>query len=460
MAVTASISHTLIGLLCFLVVYYLRWEFTVGSSRRALIKKHDCKPVKHNNEYNSFPNNFFSIKVIQEVRTAIANHSLLERVQRRCNNHGSTLHFHIFFTRFVQTIEPENIKCILATNFKDWNLPTRRKLSMKPLLGDGIFTTDGAAWQHSRQLLRPSFARSQVGNMDTFEKHVSHLIKAIPRDGSTVDLQELFFSMTLDSATEFLFGESTNCLTPTKEDEVGIKFADAFNYTQQECMNAMRTGMLSFWVRSSKFKADVQFISDFADSYVQKGLEYSKTIDPEKAASLSDDRYVFLHELAQSTKDPIQIRSELLNILLAGRDTTASLLADVFFVLGRREDVWLELQAEVATLEGQRPTYEQIKDLKYLRMVVNETLRLYPMVPLNAREAAVDTVLPLGGGEDGKSPLFVPKGNIVQYSVYALHRRQDIYGKDAEEFKPERWKIIRPGWVRVTYEASFLIRCH
>lgn len=55
------------------------------------------------------------------------------------------------------------------------------------------------------------------------------------------------------------------------------------------------------------------------------------------------------------------------------------------------------------------------------------------------RNAAVDTVLPLGGGVDGLEPLFVGKGCSVGYSVYGLHRRHDIWGEDANDFRPERW---------------------
>ena len=448
-AMPAAISLALIGLLCFVVLSYLRWEFTVGSSRRALITNRGCKPIKENDEYYNFPNRIFGIKVLKEIRTAISNHTLLERTQLQFKRHGLTFRFRILFTDIVETIEVENIKSILATNFKDWNLPTLRKLSFAPLLGNGIFTNDGAAWQHSRQLVRPNFTKSQVGDVDIFEKHVSHLIKTIPQDGSAVDLQDLFFLLTLDSATEFLFGESTNCLAQEKGTELGMKFADAFNFTQQEIMGAFRTGTTRLWVQSKKFKADVKFINNFADRIIRNELDNREKVDAEKATSYTDDRYVFLRELVQSTNDPLRVRSELLNILLAGRDTTASLLADVFFVLARRQDIWLKLQAEIAMLQNQRPTYEQIKDLRYLRMVLNETLRLYPVVPFNGREAATDTVLPLGGGEDGKSPLFVPKGQIVRYSVYALQRRRDLYGEDAEEFKPERWETIRPGWVSI-----------
>src|SRR5882762_1458264 len=66
-------------------------------------------------------------------------------------------------------------------------------------------------------------------------------------------------------------------------------------------------------------------------------------------------------------------------------------------------------------------------------------LRLYPSVPVNTRTAVRTTVLPTGGGPDRKSPVLIPKGTAVAYSVYTLHRRPDMYGMDAELFRPERW---------------------
>lgn len=71
------------------------------------------------------------------------------------------------------------------------------------------------------------------------------------------------------------------------------------------------------------------------------------------------------------------------------------------------------------------------------------------MVPGNARFANKDTTIPSGGGPDGKSPIFIPKGGVVAYSLYTMHRREDIYGPDALEFRPERWapeEGLRPGW--------------
>jgi len=60
--------------------------------------------------------------------------------------------------------------------------------------------------------------------------------------------------------------------------------------------------------------------------------------------------------------------------------------------------------------------------------------------------SVVDTVLPLGGGPHGDFPLFIPAKTYVQYSVFTMHRRKEFYGEDAEEFKPERWETLRPGW--------------
>jgi hypothetical protein len=81
---------------------------------------------------------------------------------------------------------------------------------MKPMVELGIFTADGKDWQHSRAMLRPNFVKDQVADLRSFEDHIQDLLKLIPRDGSTVELQQIFRRSTLDSATEFLFGHSTH----------------------------------------------------------------------------------------------------------------------------------------------------------------------------------------------------------------------------------------------------------
>jgi cytochrome P450 len=69
-----------------------------------------------------------------------------------------------------------------------------------------------------------------------------------------------------------------------------------------------------------------------------------------------------------------------------------------------------------------------------------QVLRLYPSVPVNSRAALVRTTLPTGGGLNGTSPILIRRGEAVGYCVYAMHRRRDIYGEDADMFRPERWE--------------------
>lgn len=311
-------------------------------------------------------------------------------------------------------------------------------------------------------MLRPNFVRSQIGDVATFEKHVSHLISELPTNGSTVNLANFFFRLTMDSATEFLFGESTDSLSNDSDEG----FAGAFNRSQDVVAMRSRFGP---WVKRlpslfgvANMEKDQKFVHDFVDYYVEKGCAKRDQLRAEKQSEKTSDRYIFIDELVNQTDDRTRIRSECLNILLAGRDTTASLLTNVWWILSRRPDLWTKLQTEVASLDGTHPTFEQLKDLKFLRAFLNETLRLYPVVPQNSREAQEDTTLPVGGGPDGTSPLFVPKGGVVGWSVYTMHRRTDYYGADAEEFKPERWldepvsgtKGLRPGWEYLPFNGG------
>lgn len=273
------------------------------------------------------------------------------------------------------TVEAENVKTVLATKFRDYELSSRRKRAFHPLLGAGIFANDGAEWKHSRELIRPNFVRDQVADLDNFEEHVNLMIDAIPKDGkTTVDLQELFFDLTIDTATEFLFGESTNVLLrkDTPESRANLDFAQAWQRSQLEIQNRFRTGF--FYRMSKQDRNDIKVVRDYVGKYVQQALRYRKEFirDLEKAIS-NNGRYIFMHELVKATDDPMRLLEEMLSVLLAGRDTTASLLGNLWFTLARRHDVWAKLRKEVdETLQGKRPSFAQLKEMKYLKAVMNE----------------------------------------------------------------------------------------
>ncbi|DAA74512.1 TPA_exp: putative Cytochrome P450 alkane hydroxylase [Trichophyton benhamiae CBS 112371] len=367
---------------------------------------------------------------------------------------GNTFRLKVFTTPVIATIEPENIKSILAINFKDYGVQHRLQV-LEPLLGRGIFDTDGDHWAISRALIRPNFSRDQVADLAMFEKLIPDLFALIPRDGKTVDLQKLFFRYTTDSATEFLFGESVGTL---KKPQPEFGFSHAFDYSLKNILHKIRLGPLGLLYYDPKAKECNKICREFAQQFVDKAVltvESDKNRDQEDSKA-NGQRYVFLHELASRTSDKRRILDEVMNVFVAGRDTTASLLSNMFFVLAKRPEIWAKIRTEVSSLNGRMPTYNELRNLKYVRYCLNESLRIHPVVPTNDRIALRDSILPMGGGEDGNSPVFVPKGTIVNYSIYAMHRRKDFYGPDADVFRPERWEDgqLQPRWEYLPFNGG------
>lgn len=131
----------------------------------------------------------------RESMQAFKEHRMLELIKERHEAGGYTFQSQTLMSRVIGTSEPENIKTILATKFEDYSLGFRLA-ALGPLLGRGIFTTDFKEWENSRGLVRPNFVKAQVSNLSLFEKHVKQLLAHIPKDGSTVDLQDLFFKLS------------------------------------------------------------------------------------------------------------------------------------------------------------------------------------------------------------------------------------------------------------------------
>ncbi|CAI5757380.1 unnamed protein product [Candida verbasci] len=374
----------------------------------------------------------------------------------------STFYARLFGVRVVASCDPENIKAVLATQFNDFSLGTRHA-HFAPLLGDGIFTLDGEGWKHSRQMLRPQFAREQVSHVQTIEPHLQVFAKHIKKfQGQKFDIQELFFRLTVDTATEFLFGESVHSLY---DESIGLEcppdvkdFAAAFNETQKDLAVRTYLQVAYFLYNPSSFKQNTKIVHGFAKKFVNKALQ----LTPQELEEKSKTSYTFLYELAKHSKDPKILQDQLLNIMVAGRDTTAGLLSFTFFELSRNPDVWEKLKQEIYTNFGSGEnadipaiTFESMKKCEYLKWVLNEVLRLYPSVPINFRVATKDTCIPRGGGKDLNSPVFIAKGTTFAYSVYVMHRMTQYYGKDASIFRPERWgNMPKLGWAYLPFNGG------
>ncbi|KAL1980631.1 hypothetical protein VTN96DRAFT_3882 [Rasamsonia emersonii] len=391
-------------------------------------------------------------------------------------HHATTWEQSVFGTRNLVTVDPQNIQAILAKQFHDFGLGPTRRGNLGVMLGDGIFTADGKPWEHSRALLRPQFARDRVADLHIEEEHAQNMFHHLPVDAdgwtSPIDLSPLFFRFTIDSSFEFLFGESVHSQnaalpddSPAKrhvETRAGIDpayVAQCFDGATYTLGQRIAMGEL-YWLFSPKsLRQQVKVVEEFADYYVKRILQAKDSGDLLSATGNDGKKYVFLRELAKSTTDPIELRSSLLHLLLAGRDTTAGLLGYVWWNLARHPEVFRKLRATIiehfGTYDNPREiTFAELKSCAYLQAVLSETLRLYPSVPVNSRRALRDTTLPRGGGPDGTAPVYVKKGTEVNYQVYVMHRRKDLWGADAAEWKPERWEGRRPGWEYLPFNGG------
>jgi cytochrome P450 len=322
----------------------------------------------------------------------------------------------LIFAPAIATIEPENVKTILSLKFKDYSLGVRRK-AFSPLLGQGIFNADGHTWATSRHLLRPNFAREQLADLDMLERHFKLMLKHIPKDGTTVDLQELFFCMTMDTATEFLFNHSTNSLQMVGQNDSNNMddiFAKAFNLAQNDMLTRTQFSIIYPFLRKTKKEADeaIRICHAYIDKWVDDAVRHREKAKaaPEGAAEAAkgEERYIFIHELAKQTSDKKRLRDELINILLAGRDTTASLLSNMFFEIAKQPHIYQKLQEEVASLDGRMPTYEELRNLKYVKWCLQECKVSLPHFFLSSLAASIAPVHPTYADESHQPSASTP----------------------------------------------------
>jgi cytochrome P450 len=124
-----------------------------------------------------------------------------------------------------------------------------------------------------------------------------------------------------------------------------------------------------------------------------------------------------------------------MTMLIAGHETTAAVLTWALFELTKNPEKMEKVRAEIDEVLGDRtPTYDDIKGMQYLRLVVAETLRMYPEPPLLIRRCRTENDLPKGGGRDAT----VIRGMDIFLSLYNLHR-DGRFWPEPDEFRPERW---------------------
>ncbi|KIJ19741.1 hypothetical protein PAXINDRAFT_67438 [Paxillus involutus ATCC 200175] len=381
-----------------------------------------------------------------------------EFMEAECEEVGQTLNARLLYEDRIYTTEPEYIKAILATQFNSFVKGPLFFDQFHSLLGTGVFNSDGDIWKFHRSMTRPFFSRVRISDFDIFEKHAEDTINQMKirfREGYPVDFQDAASRFTLDSATEFLFGKNVSSLSaglvyppssplskdPSILNHPANRFAQAFSESQVAA--AYRANYGSSWRFTEPWQDQVlkriKICSEFIDPILTDTLAEKHELKKHGLLEVEDgerevkDGETLLEHLVNYTEDRTIIKDEALNIMIAGRDTTAATLTFAIYMLSQHPDVLARLREEILTKVGssRRPTHDDMRDMKYLRAFINETLRLYP--PVLSTEAQVWPAL------NGGKPFYIPPNTMAIYSVFLMQRRKDLWGPDADHFDPDRF---------------------
>lgn len=376
--IPGALSHPLwVVTLLAPVVLYLRTKYYWLHWMRV----HDAKPAP------VYPHRdrILGTDWIVDMSKAFSSHSILQLWDGLFSSVGNTFWANNVGAWLLMTNEPENVKAILSGQFEAWQIVGVRQTAMVLALGPrAIFSVNGHAWQDARAMIRPSFVRNQIADLECTERHVEAFLDRIPRDGQPVDLQELLYMFTMDVSTDFMwvfldrddyspaetnhnnrFGYSTNTLSnPSLE---ALDFTRCFDYALQSATRRARLGWITLLVPDKKLNEAAATCRRFIDQYVKEAL----------AAGKEKERpYVFMNEMLASGASQEYVRDQLLAMILGGRDTSASTMSSLFWILSRRPDVVEKLRTEIAKLGGRKPTWEEMKELKYLNMVLKEGMSI------------------------------------------------------------------------------------
>lgn len=305
------------------------------------------------------------LDVFVEAMRALKSHRLLYFYSSQAASCGKTYYFMALGRWLLMTNEMENVKTILSTKMADWPIAGPRLLAVLPVLGpNSIFTSNGEAWHAARSLIRPSFVRDQVADLRCFDRHIRNMLAAIPEDGVTFDMQNLLLDMTMDSSTDFLLGYSTNLLTRASPE--AQQFVRDFEYASRESSKKSRLGIILYHLPHPKLESAVRGLREYVRVYLRRAIAA-------KGMGKSKDRnYVFLDELLKANPLEDYTIDQILSILIAGRDTTATAMSSVFYFLSRAPAAVEKLRQEIADLNTDDPTWEQLKQMRYLNNIIKE----------------------------------------------------------------------------------------
>ncbi|MEU1628895.1 cytochrome P450 [Streptomyces sp. NPDC020096] len=305
--------------------------------------------------------------------------------------------------------------------------------NVRGITADGLFTAynDEPNWAKAHDILLPAFA---LGSMRTYHPAMlrvarrliaswdAHMADAVP-----VDVADDMTRMTLDTIGLSGFGYDFESFRRTDPHPFVQALVRALAYSQE---SLARVPGADHSRQDAAFRADAAFLAEVVDEVIGKRKADGDTSTDDLLGLMLGSPHPHSGELL----DEANIRNQVITFLIAGHETTSGTLSFALHYLMKNPQVLHLAQAEVDALWGEtadpEPSYEDIGKLRYVRQILNETLRLWPTAAAFQRQARVDTMI------GGRYPIKAGQSMVVLTPM--LHR-DPVWGDNVEEFDPDRF---------------------
>eukprot|EP01064_Diplonema_japonicum_P029515 TRINITY_DN479_c0_g2_i4.p1 TRINITY_DN479_c0_g2~~TRINITY_DN479_c0_g2_i4.p1 ORF type:complete len:499 (+),score=152.51 TRINITY_DN479_c0_g2_i4:40-1536(+) len=340
---------------------------------------------------------------------------------------------------------PDDIKFLLRDEFGAFDKAAEFIEIFEETMGNGIFNTNGDKWKEQRITMAHMFNRRQLRDRmsTTFGNHAQDMVQILRKAASSdgyYNIQPLLYCYTFDCINMIAFNREVSSLKDVTKD---VDFQTAFDIIQSRVANRF---VIPWWKISRAFGSEeertIKTYMAKVDQYVNEVVDgyYDEEGNIRDDALQGDQTMtgLFLEAAKEEGKkyDRKFLRDMIINVLIAGRDTTGSSLTSCFEYLVQHPEWQDKLAEEAKTCFGgntqEALTFDDIEGKSPVaEAVFLEALRLNPPVPIDEKVALREVTFPSGAK--------VKAGQFVHYLILASNRRKEAFGEDAEEFNPARW---------------------